>query len=169
MITPQYTQRMARYNRWQNESIYAAASSLSDEARRLDRGSFFRSIHATLSHILWADQIWMSRLSDWQKPDTPIAGSVDYIGDWQTLGARRVEADAAFIVWADRLTEADIYGDLSWYSGAMKRDLVRHKAVCMMQVFNHQTHHRGQVHAMLTGAGAAPEDTDLPFMPDAYL
>ena len=62
MITPGYVQRMARYNRWQNENLYGAADELSDEARRMDRSSFFKSIHATLSHILWADQIWMSRL-----------------------------------------------------------------------------------------------------------
>ena len=59
---------MARYNRWQNESIYAAADGLSDAARRMDRGSFFQSIHATLSHVLWADELWMSRLSDWEAP-----------------------------------------------------------------------------------------------------
>ena len=55
MITPGYLQRMARYNRWQNISIYGAADGLSDAERRADRGSFFQSIPATLSHILWAD------------------------------------------------------------------------------------------------------------------
>ena len=57
-------------------------------------------------------------------------------------------------------------GDLTWYSGFMKADMTRPKAACVLQLFNHQTHHRGQVHAMLTAAGTKPEDTDIPFMPD---
>ncbi|MCR9079972.1 MAG: DinB family protein [Hyphomonadaceae bacterium] len=169
MITPQYLQRMTRYNRWQNESLYGAADTLSEDARRADRGSFFRSIHETLSHILWADQIWMSRLSDWDAPSVGIAESGRHVEAWDALKTRRTEADATFITWADGLDPSDTDGDLTWFSGAMQRELVRPKAVCMMQVFNHQTHHRGQVHAMLTAAGAKPEDTDIPFMPDAYL
>ena len=160
---------MARYNRWQNENLYNAAETLGDVARREDRGSFFGSIHATLSHILWADQIWMSRLSDWQKPDIGIAGSKDLYDDWDALRAKRAEADATFITWADALNQSEIDGDLQWYSGAMGQDMIRPKAVCIMQVFNHQTHHRGQVHAMLTAASAKPADTDISFMPDAYL
>lgn len=169
MITPAYLQRMARYNRWQNENLYGAAHTLGDAARRQERGSFFGSIHATLSHILWADQVWMSRLSDWQKPDVGISSSTGLYDDWNALQTARAAADQKFITWADASRQADIDGDLHWYSGAMGQDMVRAKAICIMQVFNHQTHHRGQVHAMLTAAGAKPDDTDIPFMPDAYL
>jgi uncharacterized damage-inducible protein DinB len=168
MITPAYLQRMARYNRWQNESLYRASDGLSDAARRQDRGSFFESIHATLSHVLWADQLWMSRLSDWQPPEGP-SRKVPLYDDWDDLKQRRRAADARFLTWSDQLSQADIDGDLEWYSGSLGRGMTSPKAVCLMQVFNHQTHHRGQVHAMLTAAGAKPEDTDIPFMPDAYL
>ncbi|MCR9269911.1 MAG: DinB family protein [Hyphomonadaceae bacterium] len=168
MITPGYLQRMARYNRWQNESIYGAADSLSDADRRLDRGSFFQSIHATLSHILWADELWMSRLSDWTAPEGP-SREVPLYDDWGDLKQRRAAADQRFLDWSAEIHQADIDGDLEWYSGSLKRGMTSPRAVCMMQVFNHQTHHRGQVHAMLTAAGAKPEDTDIPFMPDAYL
>lgn len=159
---------MARYNRWQNESLYAASATLSEEARRADRGSFFKSIHATLSHILWADELWMSRLADWDAPDGTSRETPLY-NDWGDLTARRTAADARFIDWSDGLTQADVDGDLEWYSGTLQRGMTSPRALCMMQVFNHQTHHRGQVHAMLTSAGARPEDTDIPFMPDAYL
>ena len=168
MITPGYLQRMARYNRWQNISIYGAADGLSDAERRADRGSFFQSIHATLSHILWADQLWMSRLSDWAPPDGP-SREVPLYDDWDDLKSRRNEADRTFINWAETLTQADVDGDLEWYSGTLQRGMTSPRAICLMQVFNHQTHHRGQVHAMLTAAGASPEDTDIPFMPDQYL
>lgn len=159
---------MARYNRWQNENIYGAADQLSDADRRLDRGSFFKSIHATLSHILWADELWMSRLADWAPPSGPSRETPLY-DDWADLTARRAEADQRFLRWGDGLTQEHVDGDLEWYSGSMGRGMTSPRAVCIMQVFNHQTHHRGQVHAMLTSAGVTPDDTDIPFMPDTYL
>ena len=168
MITPGYVQRMARYNRWQNESIYGAADGLSDAARRMDRGSFFQSIHATLSHVLWADELWMSRLSDWEAP-TGTSRETPLYNDWDALNTRRAAADQRFLVWGEGLTQAEVDGDLEWYSATLKRGMTSPRGICIMQVFNHQTHHRGQVHAMLTAAGASPEDTDIPFIPDAYL
>ncbi|NQY95715.1 MAG: DinB family protein [Henriciella sp.] len=168
MIQPGYLQRMARHNLWQNDSIYGAANTLSDADRRQDRGSFFGSIHATLSHILWADRIWMSRISDWDAPGTGIPGSTGLYQDWEALCADRQSYDQRFIAWADQMTQDQIDGDLNYVdsTGAAQ---TRNRAVCLMQVFNHQTHHRGQVHAMLTAAGAKPEDTDIPFIPEAYL
>lgn len=169
MISTEYLQRMARYNRWQNESVYRAASSLNDHDRRLDRGSFFKSIHATLSHIIWADHVWMSRISDWALPDMGISRSVELFTDWDVLQRERKFADHRFISWADSASPDVVQGELTWFSGAMQKQMSMPKAVCIMQIFNHQTHHRGQVHAMLTSAGASLDDTDIPFMPDAFL
>jgi uncharacterized damage-inducible protein DinB len=59
VISPAHARLMARYNRWQNTSLYGAAATLSDDARRQNRGAFFGSIHGTLSHLLWGDSIWM--------------------------------------------------------------------------------------------------------------
>ncbi|MEO1325006.1 MAG: DinB family protein, partial [Pseudomonadota bacterium] len=61
MITNDYLRSMARYNRWQNGEIYGAAARLSDGERCKERGAFFGSIHGTLSHLYWADRIWLSR------------------------------------------------------------------------------------------------------------
>ena len=72
MIDHGYVQRMARYNRWQNENLYGVADALSDAERRRERGAFFGSIHATFSHLLWADQIWMSRLAGSPRPEGGI-------------------------------------------------------------------------------------------------
>ena len=80
--------------------------------------------------------------------------------------AGRPKLDARIAAWAWELFPDDLTGDLSWYSGAMKRDMTMPKAVCAMQLFNHQTHHRGQVHAALTALGVKTDDTDIPFMPD---
>lgn len=161
MITAAYCRTMARYNAWQNENLYGAADTLDEAARRADRGAFFGSIHGTLSHLLWGDRIWMSRFDGWAAPAGGIAGSRDFGGDWDAMMARRREADTAISDWARRLDDAGLEGDLSWYSGALQRDVQKPTALLVMHFFNHQTHHRGQVHAMLTAAGARPDDTDL--------
>jgi uncharacterized damage-inducible protein DinB len=62
MIDPAFVQTMARYNAWQNDNLYTAAASLTDEARRQNRGAFFNSIHATFCHLLWGDRMWLHRL-----------------------------------------------------------------------------------------------------------
>lgn len=166
MITSEFVQTLARYNRWQNKSIYSAASNLSDAERRLDRGAFFGSIYHTLSHLLWGDTMWMSRFDDWDKPTAGIPESRDWVGDWKELSAQRLAADIAILEWSDRVDDASLAGTLSWYSGALRRDVSKPMALCVTHFYNHQTHHRGQVHAMLTAAGEQPEDTDLFAMPD---
>ena len=163
MITPDYVQMMARYNQWQNRNLYDAAGTLNDAARQLDRGAFFGSIHTTLAHILWGDTLWMSRFDGWEPP-TDDGGKV--VAGWEKLKEARIAADAGFIDWGERVRQEDLQGDFAWYSDALKCDLVKPRAVCVMQIFNHQTHHRGQVHAMLTAAGAKPHETDLPFIPE---
>ena len=109
----------------------------------------------------------MSRFDGWERPAVAIADSPGWIADWDMLSHRRAEADAAILSWAEGLDAAQLAGDLSWHSGSLGRDVTKSRAECIMHFFNHQTHHRGQVHAMLTAAGARPDDTDLVFMPDA--
>ena len=165
MITPDWVRMMARYNAWQNESVIQAANSLGDDARRADRGSFFGSIHGTLSHLLWGDTIWMSRFASVEKPEGGIAESPGHVEKWLELCMRRSLLDAAILEWGVSLRQSELNGMLRWYSGAAGRDVERPMALCVTHFFNHQTHHRGQVHAMLTAAGAKPGDTDLFLMP----
>ena len=162
-MSPDVARTMARYNAWQNASMMDAADSLDDAAREADLGAFFGSIRATFSHLLWADAMWMSRLSDWERPEGGIAGGTQFETDWTRLRERRGEADAGIVAWADGLGEID--GELSWWSGAAGREVSRPRATCVLQLFNHQTHHRGQIHAMLTASGVRPGDTDVFLMP----
>lgn len=167
MITPEYVGVMSRYNRWQNRSIYAAADTLNDAARRLDRGAFFGSIHATLSHLLWGDMMWMHRLAGTLAPKAAgIPQSTDEFPDWSVMSSERAALDDVIVNWARGLELDGLEGELSWFSGAVGRQVSRSRGLLVAHMFNHQTHHRGQVHAMLTAAGARPDDTDLPFMPD---
>ncbi|MEM7702593.1 MAG: DinB family protein [Pseudomonadota bacterium] len=165
MITSDYLRSMARYNRWQNESLYEAAAGLSYEALRMDRGAFFGSIHATLSHIYWADRIWLSRFDLCEPPDVPNAQSGQFVENFEELQGSRAELDAVLINYCDQYEAGPVQGALEWYSGAIKADAKAPLGVVFTHLFNHQTHHRGQVHAMLTAAGAKPKDTCLFIMP----
>lgn len=164
MITPDYARTMARYNAWQNRSLYREAARLDDARRCADRGAFFGSIHNTLAHLLWGDIMWMRRFEDgWEAPDFGPAEGARAL-DWYTLVARRRDADARISDWAARLTPDALEGDLSWHSGIENRTLTKPRWMLVTHLFNHQTHHRGQVHAMLTACGMTPDATDLGFM-----
>jgi uncharacterized damage-inducible protein DinB len=165
MIDAAYVQRMARYNRWQNENLYGAADALSDAERQRTRGAFFGSIHATLNHLLWGDRIWMSRLAGTPRPEGGIPQSVSLYTDWNDLKRERAAFDNVIVDWADQLEDASLAGELTWFSGAIKAEVRKPKWLLVTHMFNHQTHHRGQVHCMLTQAGSKPGDTDLPFTP----
>lgn len=166
MITPDYCRQMARYNLWQNRSLLREADALGPEERARDRGAFWGSIAGTLSHLLWADLFWMSRFEGGERPAATMAESPRAYPDWAAFRALRSATDLRILDWAAALRPLDLEGELVWYSGLRKREISRPKALCVMHFFNHQTHHRGQVHAMLTAAGARPDDTDLAFMPE---
>jgi uncharacterized damage-inducible protein DinB len=169
MISPDHTQMMALYNRWQNRSLYGAADRLTETQRKEQRGAFFGSVHGTLSHILFGDQIWLYRFTgdETVKPvgASTIAESVTAVPDWADLKQRRIAVDEALISWTERMMPADLLGDITWYSGAMGQNVTRPKWQLVTHLFNHQTHHRGQVHCLLTQFGQKPDDTDIPFMP----
>jgi uncharacterized damage-inducible protein DinB len=161
MISTEHVRLMARYNRWQNASIYTAADAIGDEARRLDRGAFFGSIHGTLSHLLWGDMMWLHRFTGRPRPSGGISSSRDLFADWGALQVARESLDAEISSWAASLDTEWLKRSITWASAALNRDVTRANWTLAAHFFNHQTHHRGQVHAMLTAAGAKPDDTDL--------
>jgi uncharacterized damage-inducible protein DinB len=161
MITPAYVRTMAEYNAEMNRRLYGAAARLSEEERRLPRGAFWGTIHGTLTHILWGDRQWMSRFDGWERPTTPIKESAGMIEDFASLSRAREQADADISRWAARVDDAWMNEDLVWFSGAAGREMRASKRLLVAHFFNHQTHHRGQAHAMLTQAGEETGDTDL--------
>ena len=170
MISLAHVQMMAAYNKWQNDSLYGAATTLDDDARRTDRAAFFGSVHGTLNHLLWGDRTWMNRFAGTAKPTkSNFTGSVEEEGDWQDLKTARGEMNQVIIDWASGLKNETLAGDLSWFSSAMQAEFSKPMWILVTHFFNHQTHHRGQVHAMLTAASAKPDDTDLFIMPEGYL
>lgn len=167
MITPEYPRFMARYNRWQNESLIEAADGMTDAARWEDRGAFWGSVGATFRHIWWADFLWLGRFGVVEAPKVANFTEAQEHIDWGEFVRQRRELDDTIIRWADEMTQADIDGMLH-YRSISYGDLSNPKAPLIVHIFNHATHHRGQIHAMLTAAGQKPQDTDIPVMPGAY-
>ncbi len=161
MISTGFVRLMAAYNSEMNRRLYAAAERLDETARLADRGAFWRSIHETLAHLLWGDVQWMSRFDGWAKNERALAESGDDRRPFTALHADRVAADARIEDWAGRMTQGWLDGELTWWSGAAGRTMSRPLGLLVPHFFNHQTHHRGQVHAMLTAAGERTGDTDL--------
>lgn len=157
---------MARYNAWQNDGLRAMIPAMDVAELTKDRGAFFGSIFATLNHLLWGDTLWISRFDGGAGPSVAAKDHREMTPTPAAWAADRFRMDARISLWAQSVNAIDLVGDLTWYSGVADREMSKPKALCVMQLFNHQTHHRGQVHAMLTAAGQHPNDTDLPFMPE---
>ena len=166
MINPGYVLTMARYNAWQNKQMMAAMEGLGDAALHEDRGAFFGSILATANHILWGDGMWMARFQGQEPPAVTMEGSTTLHPTFAAWSAARFRLDGRILLWAEKIHALDLVGDLTWYSGVMQRQVTKPRGGLIMHMFNHQTHHRGQIHALLTGAGVKAPVSDLFFMPE---
>ena len=156
-------QLMAAYNQWQNQQVYAAALQLSDAERKADRGAYFKSIHSTLNHILWGDLAWLSRFIGETLISSPAG--VDVYADFAELHAARIALDARLIAWAEGLDEAWLKEPVTWTSTVYGFTQTIPRWVQVQQLFNHQTHHRGQVGTLLKQYGIDVGVTDLPLLP----
>ena len=158
MFSGTYALLMAEYNGWMNEKVYSACAKLSDEERKRDRGAFFKSIHATLNHLLWGDRAWLSRFNGKSYPTVLHE-------DFEELRAARVAMDEEILTWARAVTPEALAEPMTWTSKMYGFTQTHPRWVQVVQMFNHQTHHRGQVHAMLTAAGLDVGATDVPMLP----
>lgn len=163
-MTPDVARALARYNRWMNDKVYAASARLTDEERRRDRGAFFGSIHATLNHLMVADRVWLGRLREITPPPGHMAAGVhrldqELYADFAELRAARVALDAEIDAWVAPLTADQLAADMQYVRGGQPRRHPRWWAV--VQLFNHETHHRGQITTLLTQAGQDCGATDV--------
>ncbi len=164
MITVEYCKRFARYNRWQNQSIYAAAATLPEGTRQRNMGAFFKSIHGTLNHLLVGDQLWLDRVDG--TPTTITSLDQELYNDFDELRTQRERADSRLDRLVASLDDARLAGTLTFRRLSGDRsELTLPLALMMMQFFNHQTHHRGQVTTLLMQCGVDVGVTDLPMLP----
>ena len=163
MISAAYAQTMARYNAWMNERLYAACATLPDDELHADRGAFFRSIYATLNHIAYADLAFLSRFTG-EPAEAPELGS-DLFGGFAALRRERETIDARLLAWTAALDDRWLAGALTYTSKVDGVSRTRPRWLLVAHVFNHQSHHRGQVTTLLSQRGLDIGSTDLPFMP----
>jgi uncharacterized damage-inducible protein DinB len=153
---------MADYNTWANGRLYGMARQLPDEQYRRDVGAYFKSLHGTLNHIMVADLIWMRRLTG--VGDHPKHLNAIIFDDLPSLLAARQQVDQRIITYVDSLSDAQLEEtwDYRMLDGTLQRQRRRET---LAHVFNHQTHHRGQAHAILTVLGVCePDGLDLLLM-----
>ena len=149
----------AGYNAWCNARLYDAAAKVSDAEYRRDRGAFFKSLHGTLNHLLLGDVIWMQRFTG--KGTLPKALDETLHDDFATLRAERRAMDDRISRYVGALSEADLARPIRYRTFVNPVDIEQVLAPALDHFFNHQTHHRGQAHAMITAVGEQTGDTDL--------
>ena len=148
-------EELAAYNAWANRRLYDAAEALDDDLLHQDCQVAFGSLHGTLNHMFVADVIWMSRFRG--QPNPPWA--LDHIAhdDMGDLRARREALDRDIEGFVASLREERLSSELTYMALTQPEKVSQGFAGALTHFFNHQTHHRGQCHAMLTRlAGAAP-------------
>jgi len=138
----------AGYNAWCNARLYDAAATVSDADYRADRGAFFKSLHGTLNHLLVGDRIWMRRFTG-AGEQPPSLDAILY-DDFTSLRAARVKEDGLITRYINRLTDDDLNGVLRYRTVVRPQQIEQALAPALDHFFNHQTHHRGQAHALLS-------------------
>jgi uncharacterized damage-inducible protein DinB len=149
--------QLATYNRWANRRVYDDAATLADAVRKRPAGVFFGSLHGTLNHMLVADYIWMRRFTS----DGPQPERLNQIlhEDFAELRTAREQEDERIFGFVTGLTD---YDRVLSYQNSTGKTFQQQLGPALAHFFNHQTHHRGQVHAALTISGIRePASLDL--------
>jgi uncharacterized damage-inducible protein DinB len=147
----------AAYNRWANQRLYAAAAELPDADYRAHRGAFFGSLNGTLNHLVVTDRIWMRRFTGTGPQPTRLDEIL--FDDLAPLAEARRAEDERIVAYVGSLTEESLSGTFSYRTISRPADITQPLAPALAHFFNHQTHHRGQAHTLITiaaGKDAAP-------------
>jgi len=163
MFTLEIFEIFARYNRWMNENLYTICAGMSDEERKRDLAAPFHSIHGTLNHLLLVDRLWLGRF---QKNEFHITTLADELySDFDELRRERSKTDDAIDAWLATLSESQLANSFTFHSRSRDQDNTFLLSSMMLHFFNHQTHHRGQITAMIETLGYDCGVTDLMWLP----
>ncbi|WP_256749672.1 DinB family protein [Mesorhizobium sp. Mes31] len=155
----QHFMMFAAYNQWANSRIYDAAAELDDEEFNRDVGAFFGSMMGTLNHLLTADRIWMKRFTG--EGDAPTTLDAILYRALPGLRMAREAEDKRIVDWVGGLSDKALTGRFTYMTVSDMRTVSQRLAPALDHVFNHQTHHRGQAHAILTILGRPSLGLDL--------
>lgn len=154
----QHLHLLAAYHRWTFDVLYAALLPLDDARYRADLGLFFRSIHGTLNHLLVADKVWFGRMVA-----TPFAVSgldAELQSERPALEQALYKQSARWQPWL-RTQSEDQLATPRAYSNMSGAHFAQETATLVLHVFNHATHHRGQISTAITACGLAAPEMDL--------
>ena len=152
---------LGRFNQWVNGRLYPVVDELTEEQYRQETGAFFGSVHQTLNHLLVLDRLWTSRLTGANVDD--IQSVRDIVADtFQGVREARNAMDEHIIETVDNLAVSNLEQSYSFRIRASGRDATMVGRHMLLAMFNHQTHHRGQVHCMLTQFGREVPGLDVP-------
>lgn len=159
----QQARDMASYNQWMNQRLFSVCAELSDSEGRRDRGAFFKSIHGTLNHLLLADRIWLGRF--FGRPYHVHRLDEELYRDFDELRRERDRTDDEIVRWAATLTDQLLAGTLRYTSVVNPAPRTYEMWLAVAHFFNHQTHHRGQLTALLSQCGKDYGVTDIIRLP----
>jgi uncharacterized damage-inducible protein DinB len=158
----EYFEQRAAYNRWANARLYQAALALSDDDYRRDVGAFFKSMHGTLNHLLLTDRLWMKRLTG--EGDHPDKLNAIIHEERRALALARAEEDDRIVRYIAGLDMAG-FEQVQPYKNTAGKAFEAKRRDILAHLFNHQTHHRGQAHTILSiVTGQEPPSLDLLLM-----
>ncbi len=155
---------MARYGAWMNGKVYDACARLDDVERRRDLGAFFGSVHGTLNHLLYGDLAWFGRFR--HGAVAPMRPDVILHEDFAALREARERLDGEISAWAVTVRPDWLAAPFRYVSFVDGAERVRPAWLLVAHMFNHQTHHRGQLMTLLTQLGEDVGVTDLAAMPE---
>jgi uncharacterized damage-inducible protein DinB len=159
----EYARTMARYNAWMNTRLYDCCAGIPDAERKRDVGAFFKSIHGTLNHLLVGDRIWMGRFTG--RPFVVKSLATELHADFDDLRRERTATDAEIGSWVAARQPGDFAGTLTYTTIVNPRTMSQPLWLPVAHMFNHQTHHRGQLTTLLMQRGIDPGVTDLLAVP----
>ena len=173
MLLKDHVYLMADYNQWMNQKVYEAAGTLPEQVLHENKGAFFGSIFATLNHIAVADTLWLQRFAPAlqahqalrQITQLPSPEALDTVicDTFMELKIHRRLLDETLSELAESLCDEELSQAIS-YKNTKGIESTKNLFSLLMHVFNHQTHHRGQVTALLSQSGVDVGITDLVFI-----
>jgi uncharacterized damage-inducible protein DinB len=162
MYNRSYYETMAEYNQWMNQKLYAICAEIPDEKRQENLGAFFKSIHGILNHLLFGDRAWMGRFIE-----QPFAAKIgqELYTNFDELRQEREFTDKQIIEWSKNLSQEWLNQPFKYTSGVDGKTRILPTWLLVTHMFNHQTHHRGQLTTLLSQLGYNPGVTDIPWLP----
>ncbi len=165
-MTPACVRMMAAYGAWMNGRMLDLCGGLGDAQRKRDMGAFFKSIHGTFDHLVYGDLAWMGRFTGGPMPGKRIGET--FHETWDELDAARRAMDRRIEAWAAQVTEDWLAATMSYVSVNDGKTRILPRWVLVTHMFNHATHHRGQLTTLVKQLGVDPGVTDLPWLPALY-